>query len=294
VLDTVRRERLLLEQRNDNLLLRWCGGWNMDDPIWAPSTFSKNRERLREGDGAHAFLDQVLAQAREHDLRSDAHFTVDGTLMEAWAGPKSFQRTATESPSPPDDPGTPRLDFRGERRTHAMPASTTAPEARLYTTANGQEAKLAYRGPGLMEHRHGLGVLGVYPCVTQATGIAEREAALARVEAIPGRHRITLGADKHDDTRDVVRELRERQGTPHVAPQTTGRSSAMDGRTTQHPGDAISQRTRQQVEDICGWLHTLGWGRNVRHRGVARVGWRFTCAAAVYNLVRMRTLAVVA
>lgn len=292
VLYTVRSERLLMEQLNYNLLFRWFVGLNMDDPVWDPSTFSKNRERLLEGDVAHAVFDQVLAQAREHDLLSDEHFTVDGTLMEAWAGQKSFQRRSTEPPPlPPDDPGNPSIDFRGERRTNATHASTTDPEARLYKKAKGQEAKLAYLGHVLMENRHGL---VVDTCVTQATGTAEREAALAMVEAIPGRHRITLGADKNYDTRDFVRELRELRGTPHVAQHTTGRSSAIDGRTTHHPGYAISQRKRKQVEEIFGWLKTVGLVRKVRHRGVARVGWMFTFAAAVYNLVRMRTLAAVA
>jgi transposase len=291
VLYTVRSERLLMEQLNYNLLFRWFVGLNMDDPIWDPSTFSKNRERLLEGDVAHAFFDQVLAQAREQDLLSDEHFTVDGTLMEAWAGQKSFQRKSTETPPlPPDDPGNPSIDFRGERRTNATHASTTDPEARLYKKAKGQEAKLSYLGHVLMENRHGL---VVDTCVTQATGTAEREAALAMVEAIPGRHRITLGADKKYDTRDFVRELRDLRGTPHVAQHTTGRSSAIDGRTTHHPGYAISQRKRKQVEEIFGWLKTVGLVRKVRHRGVARVGWLFTFAAAVYNLVRMRILAAV-
>jgi transposase len=292
VLYTVRRERLLMEQLHDHLRFRWWGRLNMDDPIWDPSTFSKNRERLLEGDVAHAFCDQVLAQAREHDLRSDEPFTVDGTLMEAWAGQKSFQRKSTEPPPlPPDDPGNPSIDFRGERRTNATHASTTDPEARLYTKATGQEAKRSYLGHVLMANRHGL-VVDTW--VTQATGTAEREAALAMVEAIPGRHRITLGADKNYDTRDCIREWRELRGTPHVARHTTGRSSAIDGRTTHHPGAAISQRKRQQVEEIFGWLKPVGVVRKVRHRGVARVGWRFTCAAAAYNVVRMRTLAAVA
>jgi transposase len=291
VLYTVRRARLLMEELHDNLLFRWCVGLNRDDPIWDPAMFSKNRERLLEGDMARAFCDQVLAQAREHDLLSDEHFTVDGTLIAAWAGQKRFKRTAPEPSSPPDDPGNPRLDFRGERRTNATPTSTTDPEARLYQNAPGQEAKLASLGHVLMANRQGL---VVDTCVTQATGTAEREAALAMVEAIPGRHRITLGADQNDDTRDFVRTLRELQGTPPVAQPTTDRSSVIDGRTTHHPGYAVRQRKRKRVEAILGWLKTVGWVRKVRHRGVARVGWMFTFAAAVYHLVRMRTLAVVA
>jgi transposase len=292
VLYTIRSERLLMEQLDYNLLFRWFVGLNMDDPIWDPSTFSKNRERLLEGDVAHAFFDQVLAQACERNLLSDEHFTVDGTLIEAWAGQKSFKHKTPETPpSPPDDPGNPSIDFRGERRTNATHASTTDPEARLYKKATGQEAKLAYVGHVLMENRHGL---VVDSRVTQATGTAEREAALAMVEAVPGRHRITLGADKNYDTRDFVRELRELRVTPYVAQHTAGRSSAIDGRTTCHPGYAISQRKHKQVEEIFGWLKAVGLLRKTRHHGVGRVGWMFTFAAAVYNLVRMRTLAAVA
>jgi transposase len=292
VLYTVRSERLLMEQLDYNLLFRWFVGLNMDDPIWDASTFSKNRERLLEGDVAHAFFAQVLAQAREHALLSDDHFTVDGTLIEAWAGQKSFKRKDTVPPEPPpDDPGNPSIDFRGERRTNATHASTTDPEARLYKKAKGQEAKLAYLGHVLMENRHGL---VVDTRVTQATGTAEREAALAMAEAIPGQQRVTLGADKNDDTRDCVRELRELRVTPHVAQNATGRSSAIDCRTTRHPGYAVSQRKRKCVEEIFGWMKTVGLLRKTRYRGVARVGWMFTFAAAVYNLVRMRTLAAVA
>jgi transposase len=292
VLYTVRSERLLMEQLDYNLLFRWFVGLNMDDPIWDASTFSKNRERLLAGDIAHAFFAQVLAQAREHSFLSDEHFTVDGTLIEAWAGQKSFKRKGSAPPaSPPDDPGNPSIDFRGERRTNATHASTTDPEARLYKKATGQEAKLAYLGHVLMENRHGL---VVDSCVTQATGTAEREAALAMAEALPGQHRVTLGADKNYDTHDFVRDVREWQVTPHVAQQTSGRSSSIDGRTTRHPGYAVSQRKRKCVEEIFGWLKTVGLLRKVRHRGLTRVGWIFTFAAAVYNLVRMRTLAAVA
>jgi transposase len=292
VLYTIRSERLLMEQLNYNLLFRWFVGLNMDDPVWDSSTFSKNRERLLEGDVARAVFDQVLTQARERDLLSDEHFTVDGTLIEAWAGQKSFKRKTPETPPPPpDDPGNPSVDCRGERRTNATHASTTDPEARLYKKATGQEAKLAYLGHVLMENRHGL---VVDTQVTQATGTAEREAALAMAEAIPGQQRATLGADKNDDTRDVVRELRELRVTPHVAQHITGRSSAIDGRTTRHPGYAVSQRKRTCVEESFGWMKTVGLLRKTRYRGTARVGWMFTFAAAVYNPVRRRTLAAMA
>jgi transposase len=292
VLSTIRRERLLRAQLDDNLLFRWFVGVNMDDPIWDASTFSKNRERLRKGEVAHAFFDQVLAQARERDLLSAAHFTVDGTLIEAWAGPKSCKRKEALSPSPPpDDAGNPSIDCRGERRTNATHASTTDPESRLDKKAKGQEAKFASLGHVLMENRHGL---VVDTRVTQATGTAEREAAVAMAEAIPGQQRVTLGADKNDDTCDCVQELRELGVTPHVAQNTSGRSSASDGRTTRHPGYAVSQRKRTCVEEIFDWMKTVGLLRKTRYRGMARVGWMFTFAAAVYNLVRMRTLAAVA
>jgi hypothetical protein len=262
----------------------------MDDPVWDPSTFSKNRERVLEGEVAHAFVDHVWAQAGARQLWAAEHFTVDGTLIEAWAGPKSCQRNATDPP-PPDDPGNPSIDCRGERRTNATPASTTAPDARLYKQARGQEAKRWYLGHVLMENRHGL---VVETRVTQATGTAEREAALAMAEAMAGPQRVPVGADKNDDPRDLVRERRERQVIPPVAQQTTGRSSAIDGRTTRHPGDAMRQRQRTGVEEILGWRKTVGLWRQTRYHGVARVGWRFTVAAAVDNWVRMRTLAAVA
>jgi transposase len=291
VLSTIRSERLLMEQLDDHLRFRGFVGLNMDDPVGDASTFRKKRERLLAGAIATAFFAQVV-QARERELRSDEPCTVDGPLMEAWAGQKRFQRKqADPPPAPPDDPGHPSIDFRGERRTNAPHASTTAPEARLYKKAKGQEAKRADLGHGLMEHRHGL---VVDTRVTQATGTAEREAALVLAEAIPGQQRATLGADKNDDTRDCVHELRALRVTPPVAQHTSGRSSAMDGRTTRHPGDAVSQRKRTCVAEILGWMNTVGLLRKTRHRGVARVGWLFTCAAAVYHVVRIRTLAVVA
>jgi len=292
VLYTVRSERLLMEQLDYNLLFRWFSGLNVDDPVWDPTTFTKNRERWLAGDVAQAFFEHVLAQAREHQLLSDDHFTVDGTLIEAWAGQKSFKSNGVPAlPDPPDDPGNPRINFRGERRTNATHASTTDPEARLYKKAKGQEAKLCYLGHVLMENRHGV---VVDTQLTQATGTAEREAALAMAEEIPGPHRVTLGGDRNYDTQAFVSDLREVQVTPHVAQHTTGRTSAIDGWTTRHPGYAISQRKRKQVEEIFGWLKTVGLLRTTRHRGMARVGWMFTFAAAVYNLVRMRTLVAVA
>jgi Transposase DDE domain len=281
-----------MEQLDDTLRFRWVVGVTMDDPRWDVSTCSKKRARWLEGEVAHACFAPVLAQARERARLSEDHCTVDGTLLEAWAGQKSCKRTEAQAPSsPPDDPGHPNLDFRGERRTNATHASTTAPEARLDKKAQGQEAQRCDLGHGLRANRPGLGVETHVP---HALGTAEREAALAMAEASPGHQRVTLGAEKHDDTRDVVRALRELRVTPPVAQKSSGRSSAIDGRTTPHPGSAVSQRQRQGVEEICGWMKTVGGLRKTRHRGLARVGWMFTCAAAVYNLVRMRPLAAVA
>jgi transposase len=289
VLYTVRSERLLMEQLEYNLLFRWFVGLNMDDPIWDATVFTKNRERLLAGNIAQAFFDRVLAHARAQGLLSDEHFTVDGTLIEAWAGQKSFKPKGTRGGGPVDDPGNPTVDFRGERRTNATHASTTDPEARLYKKAPGQEAKLCYFGHILMENGHGL---AVKTRVTHATGFAERDTALALVAKLPRRPGVTLGGDKRYDTRDMVRALRQLQVIPHVAQNLTRQRSAIDGRTTRHAGYGVSQQKRKRIEEIFGWLKTVGLMRKTRHRGVRRVGWMFTFATAVYNLVRMRNLAV--
>ena len=293
VLYTVRSERLLLEQLDYNLLFRWFVGLNLDDPVWDATVFSKNRERLLKGEVAQAFFEQVLQLARQKDLLSDEHFTVDGTLIEAWAGQKSFQKKDPPSGHPPDDPGNPTVDFHGEKRRNQTHQSKTDPEARLYKKGPGKEAKLSYQGHVLMENRNGL---VTETRLTPATGTAEREAALEMARQRVGREgqRATLGADKAYDTRDFVRDLRDLTVTPHVAQNTTNRSSAIDGRTTRHAGYARSQRKRQRVEEIFGWIKTVGLMRKTRHRGLARVGWMFTFTAAVYNLVRMRKLAAVA
>lgn len=292
VLYSIRSERLLMEQLDYNLLFRWFVGLDLDAPVWDVTVFTKNRDRVLEGELATAFFKQVLAQAKAQRLLSDEHFTVDGTLIEAWAGQKSFKKKTEPAPVPPsDDPGNPSVDFRGERRTNATQASTTDPEARLYKKAASQEAKLSFLGHVLMENRHGL---VVHAMVTQATGTAEREAALALVDAQAPPGRITLGGDKNYDTAAFVEALRTRQVTPHVAQHTTGRTSAIDGRTTRHPGYAISQQKRKRVEEVFGWLKTVGLLRKVKLRGVQRVSWLFTFAVAAYNLVRMRTLAGVA
>lgn len=288
VLYSIRSERLLIEHLDYNLLFRWFVGLDLDAPVWDVTVFTKNRDRLLDGEVATGFFEQVLAQATAQRLLSDEHFTVDGTLIEAWAGQKSFKPKTEAVPGPPpDDPGNPSVDFRGERRTNATHASTTDPEARLYKKAAGQEAKLCFLGHVLMENRHGLVIDAT---VTPATGTAEREAALALVEAQAPTRRITLGGDKNYDTHQFVQALRARQVTPHVAQHTTNRASAIDGRTTRHPGYTVSQQKRKRVEEIFGWLKTVGMLRKVKLRGVQRVGWLFTFAAAVYNLVRIRNL----
>ncbi|MGH9357702.1 MAG: IS5 family transposase [Terriglobia bacterium] len=284
VLYTVRSERLLMEQLDYNFLFRWFVGLSIDDPVWDATVFTKNRERLLAGEVAQGFFAAVLDQARTRGLLSDEHFTVDGTLIEAWAGHKSFKRKDHPDQTPPDDRGNPSVDFHGERRSNETHQSTTDSEARLARKGAGKEAKLSYAGHVLMENRNGLAVNG---CVTQATGRAEPEAALALVEEIPGWHRVTLGADKGYDRKEFVQDLRDHQVTPHLARK---QSSIIDQRTTGHPGYAISQQKRKRVEEIFGWLKTVAGLRKTRHRGVARVGWMFSFALAVYNLVRMRNL----
>jgi len=287
---SVRSERLLMEQLDYNLLFRWFVGLNMDDPVWDFTVFSKNRERLLEADVARAFFTEIGVLAREKGLLSDEHFTVDGTLIEAWAGQKSFKpRTGTPPPSDPDS-GNPNVDFRGQKRTNDTHASTTDADAKLYKKAKGQEAKLAFLGHVLMENRNGL---VVETRLTAATGTAEREAALEMVQAKRGSKRgpLTLGGDKNYDTRAHVAALRELKVTPHVA-QNTGRpgGSAIDKRTTRHASYTVSQTKRKRVEEIFGWFKTVAMMRKTRFRGLERVGWMFTWAAAAYNLVRMRNL----
>jgi transposase len=284
MLYSVRSERQLMEQLDYNLLFRWFVGLSMDDPVWDPTVFTKNRERLLRGDIARAFFERVLAQAQGRQLLSGEHFTVDGTLIEAWAGLKSFKKKGARA-EPPDDPGNPTVDFHGERRSNATHASTTDPEARLIRKSRGHEAKLAYQGHVLMENRHGL---VVDTCVSQATGIAERETAVAMATNL--RRGATVGADKGYDTRGFVAALRSLGLTPHVAQNSTRHASAIDTRTTRHAGYAVSQQKRKRVEEVFGWVKTVALLRKTRHRGVRRVGWLFTLAAALYNLVRIRNV----
>jgi len=286
ILYTVRSERLLMERLDHDLLFRWFVGLNMDDPVWDATVYSKNRERLLNGDVAREFFQQVVAQAEELKLLSDEHFTVDGSLIEAWASQKSFQPKTGSDGQPPEGGGNPEVNFRGEKRSNDTHQSTTDPEARLYKKAKGQEAKLGYLGHRLMENRNGL---AVDTRLTLATGTAEREAALAMVEK-RRRRRVTLGGDKNYDTQDFVKKLRQKQVTPHVAQNNTHRSSAIDGRTTHHAGYAVSQRKRKRVEEIFGWMKTIGLMRKVRHRGRELVEWMFAYTAAAYNLMRMAKL----
>src|SRR5712664_44872 len=285
---SVRSERLLMEQLDYNLLFRWFVGLNMDDSIRDVTVFTKNRERLLDGDIAEAFFQAVLQQARERSLLSDEHFTVDGTLLEAWASVKSYQRKDAKNAIPPDDPGNATMDFHGEKRSNQTHASKTDTDAKMARKGKGKEAKLSYNGNLLVENRNGLIVTTE---LFQANGTAERDAALVMLEQIPGNHRVTVGADKGYDTRDFVAECRNLKVTPHVA-QNTKRSggSAIDERTTRHAGYGISQKKRKRIEESFGWLKTIALMRKVRHRGIHKVGWVFTFAAAAYNLVRMRNL----
>ena len=288
ILYTIRSVRLLMEQLDYNLLFRWFVGLSMDDKVWDHSVFSKNQERFLDSDLAAAFFSRILKQAAAAGLLSDEHFTVDGTLIEAWASLKSFR--PKDAPPPEGGSGrNPEVDFHGEKRLNRTHASTTDPEARLFKKGKGKEAKLCFMGHVLMENRHGL---VISPRLTAATGTAEREAAVGLVEGIPGRHRLTVGADKAYDAQEFVQSLRALKAVPHVAQNCKGRKSAIDGRTTRHPGYAVSQRLRKRVEEIFGWMKTVGNLRKTRHRGADRVGWVFTLTAAAYNLVRMRNLSV--
>jgi transposase len=285
VLYTIRSERQLMEQLDYNLLFRWFVGLGMDDAVWAPTTFTKNRDRLLDGDIAGAFFEAVLRHADADRLLAHDHFTVDGTLLEAWASQKSF-RPHDEDPPPPSG-GNPTIDFHGQQRTNATHRSTTDPDARLYKKARGREARLSYLGHVLMEHRSGL---IVHATVTAADGHGERDAAREMITTVASGRRITLAADKGYDTRDFVADLRALQVTPHIAVHLKGRRSAIDGRTTRHPGYAVSQRKRKLVEQGFGWMKTIGGLRKLRHRGRPLVTWIFTFTAAVYNIVRLRRL----
>jgi transposase len=286
LLYSIRSERLLMEQLEYNMLFRWFVGLSMNEAVWNHAVFSKNRERLLEGEIANEFFAVVVEQARAMRLLSDEHFTVDGTLIEAWASHKSFQPKDNT-----DDTGG-GGNFHGNKRRNETHESKTDPEARLFRKGRGKEAKLSYMGHVLTENRNGL-VVDVE--LTTADGRAEREAGLAMASRLPGgRRRVTLGADKGYDTEAFVAGLRELNVTPHVAQNTSGRRSRIDERTTRHMSYTISQRKRKRVEEVFGWIKTTAGLRKTRHRGRDRVGWMFTFAAAAYNLVRMRNLLLAA
>ena len=286
---SVRSERQLMEQLDYNLLFRWFVGLGVDEPVWDVTVFTKNRDRLLEGEIATKFLRAVLAQPKVAALLSDEHFSVDGTLIQAWASTKSF-RPKDGSGEPPGPGRNGERDFHGEKRSNDTHASTTDPEATLYRKGRGKEAKLSFMGHALMENRHGLLVDGR---VSDATGTAEREAAETMLTAVPGRHPLTLGGDKDFDTAGFVTAMRKLRVTPHVAQNTTNRRSAIDGRTTRHPGYAVSQRIRKRIEEAFGWIKEIALQRRARHRGKERVGWQFTLAAAAYNLIRLPKLLAV-
>ena len=288
MLYSIRSERLLMEEIDYSMLFRWFVGLNLDEEVWDPTVFTKNRDRLLEADVAKQFLGQVVEQARAKGLTSDEHFTVDGTLLEAWASVKSFQRKDGKTPPSSDDPGNPTVNFHGEKRSNRTHASKTDPEAQLARKGEGKEAKLSYSGNLLVENRNGLIVNAT---VWEANGTAGRDTALLMLEQIAGTQRVTVGGDKGFDTADFISECRHMQVTPHVA-QNHGRrgGSALDQRTTRHAGYRISQRKRKRIEECFGWLKTIALLRKVRHRGLFKVDWVFTFACAAYNLVRLRNL----
>jgi len=286
---TVRSERLFCEQLDYNIMFRWFLDMNLDEPSFDHSTFAKNRERLLEHDIARQFFFYIVLHAHKLGLLSDEHFTVDGTLIEAWASLKSFRTKGQKQGDPPDDPGNPAVDFHGEKRSNATHESTTDPESRLAKKSRGKEAKLAYCGSVLMENRNGL-IVNVH--VDTATGTAERTAALEMLdEALPGSRRLTLAGDKGFDTRDFIAGCRSRNVTPHVA-QNEGRpgGSALDARTTRQPGYTISQRIRKRVEEVFGWMKTVGNFRRTRYKGRERTHCAAYFVGAAYNMVRMARL----
>jgi transposase len=282
ILYTVRSERLLMEQLNYNLLFRWFVGMGMDEVVWNHAVFSKNRERLLNEEVAEVFFQRVLERAKPY--LSDEHFTVDGTLIEAWASHKSFR--PKDGGEPPAGNGR-EVNFHREKRSNETHQSTTDPDARLYRKSRGSEAKMSYLGPALMENRHGL---LVDTMVTLADGTAERDAAVLMASQISGVKQVTLGGDKNYDTQELVRDLREMKVTPHVVQNNTNRRSAINRRTTQHVGYAISQKKRKRIEESFGWMKTIGMLKKVKLRGLKKVSWLFTFVAAVYNLYRLQRL----
>jgi transposase len=287
MLYSVRSERLLMEEIDYSILYRWFVGLNLDEQVWDATSFTKNRDRLLEAAVAKEFLAQVVERARAAGLISDEHFTVDGTLLDAWASLKSF-RAKDKQDAPPDDPGNPTVDFHGQERSNETHESKSDPDALLARKGKGKEAKLSYNGNLLVENRNGLIVNAE---LLQANGRAERDAALLMLEQVPGDSRITVGGDKGFDTAEFVDQCRHMNVTPHVA-QNDGRrgGSAIDARTTRHAGYKVSQKKRKRIEECFGWLKDIALLRKLKHRGLFKVAWIFTFAAAAYNLVRMRKL----
>ena len=281
---SVRSERQFCERLHYDLLFKWFLDLNIIDPAFDASTFSKNKERLLENEVARKFLVVVLEEARQRKLLSEDHFTVDGTLLEAWASLKSFS-PKDGNDGPDAEEKNPSIDFHGQKRTNDTHQSTTDPEALLAKKGHGKEAKLCFTGHVLMENRNGMVVDVTF---TQATGTAEREAALDMLEGVPGSRRVTLGADKGYDTQDFITMCRHMNVTPHVARRKT---SKLDGRTTRHTGYQTSQRIRKRVEEIFGWVKTVGGGRKLRYRGMERNRLWWELIAAAYNLLRMAKLA---
>ena len=281
---SVRSERQFCERLEYDLLFKWFLDQNIDTPAFDASTFSKNRQRLLDNDVARQFFGAVLEEARQRQLLSDEHFTVDGTLLEAWASMKSVQPKDKDG-GPPNGFKNPDVDFHGEKRSNETHVSRTDPEARLMRKGRGKETKLCYAGHVLMENRNGL-IVDID--LTHATGRAEREAALVMLDRLARKkRRLTLGGDKGYDTHEFVAELRKRKVTPHVAQNQSGRRSAIDGRTTSWGGYKVSQRIRKRVEEIFGWVKTTGGGRKLRYVGLARNQLWAGLTAAGYNLVRM-------
>jgi transposase len=288
---SIRSERLFCEQLSYNMLFRWFLGMDLEEPSFDHSTFSANRERLMEHEVAAKFFQAVVSQAKSRHLMSDEHFTVDGTLIEAWASLKSFKRKDHQgNDRPPDDPGNAAVDFHGEKRSNSTHRSTTDPEARLYRKGKGKEAKLCYSLNSLMENRHGL-LANVR--LEEADGFAERASAMVMVdESLPGQGRVTLGADKAYDSSDFVEACRERNVTAHVAQNESGnRSSAIDGRTTRHSGYAVSQQRRKRVEEIFGWMKTVALFAKTRYKGKAKTQFWAHLVGAAYNILRISKLA---
>jgi transposase len=284
---SIRSERQLMERLDFDLLFRWFVGLGIDDPVWDHSTFSKNRDRLLEGDLAAEFLATLLERPKVRRLLSSEHFSVDGSLVQAWASMKSFRPRDGDGTPSGGGGRNPSRDFRGERRSNATHGSTTDPDALLYRKGPGMEARLCFVVHVLMENRHGLVVDAE---LTRASGHAERLAALAMLDRLPTAGPATVGADRGFDARDFVMELRERRVTPHLAQNTSGRRSAIDGRTTRHAGYVLSQRARKRIEEAFGWIKTIAGQARTRLRGLERVRWSFTLAAAAYNLIRLPKL----